>query len=128
MTLHMEARIAPPSGALLIRMVVSGPAALMALPRVPAPHTVTITCSDASARARLDEGALARLGYRLVGNHTASTDGSMLELLLLARSALLDAQPAWATAVLAKADRVFDCDLGPVQYLFGALLDCHLAE
>ncbi|MFT5224091.1 MAG: hypothetical protein ACI867_002422, partial [Glaciecola sp.] len=116
-TMLMDAP-ALPAGALLVRVPLLTTADANSLPRVPAPHTVTISLGDPAMRTRVDTANLATLGYRLVGTHVPRDPARTHEALLLVRAPLLDGQPAWTRLVLQRADRVFDCDLGPVQHAF----------
>lgn len=127
MTLQMDAPTAPPPGALLVRLPVTHPSDLHDLPRVPAPHRVTVSVSDPSVRPRVDATTLEASGYHLVGVHVPRAGGPPSEALLLVRAPLLDAQPTWARLLLERADRVFDCDLGPVQHVFAAQVAQHVA-
>lgn len=124
----MDARPVPPAGALLLRIEVAAINDLSALPRVPAPHSVSVSVSDAHVRSRLDDDNLATLGYRVVGMHQARPGGPSVEALLLLRSPLLDAHPTWARELMRRADRAYDGDLGPVQAVFASVFQRHLAD
>lgn len=122
----MDAPLAPPAGALLVRIPIARATDLAALPRVPAPHRVTVSVSAPTLRH--DPAALAELGYDHRGTHVtqgrlASAPGHAL---LLVRAPLLDGQPDWARAILGRADKAWDCDLGPVRLALAAALDSHL--
>lgn len=121
----MPAPTQPPDGALLVRVGLVGNGGLPSLPPVPAPHAVTLSIA-ASRRRTLVPADVELRGYRFVGTHAhdGSTAGAAL---LLVRASLLDAQPAFASELLGRAEAVFACDLGPVRSLFEGALAPHLA-
>ncbi len=123
--LQMDSQTVPPPGAVLVRVEINGRADLRDLPPVPAPHLVTVTFGDARLRALLPPDGLEPLGYRLVGAHDAGGIPAG-EALFLVRRTLLDAQPQWAARLFALASKAYDCDLGPVQHVFGRQLAQHL--
>ena len=124
---HAE-RLAPPPGAVLVRVRASSPAWIHRVPAVPAGDAVTVSVSDAALREVASADLLER-GYRVVGIHPwrAGTDGhGAVDLLVTA--ALIDRAPAWWQALLAVADRAFDLRLGPVQRVLGQEIALHLTR
>lgn len=121
-------RLAPPPGAVLVRVRADGPSWIDRVPAVPAGHVVTVSVSDPTLRGVASEDLL-RCGYRIVGVHPwrAATDGhAAVDLLVTAP--LVEAAPAWWRALLAVADRAFDLRLGPVQRVLGQEIALHLAH
>ena len=121
-------RIAPPPGAVLVRVRADGPAWIHRVPPVPSGHLVTVSVSDAALR-EVPGADLLRCGYRIVGVHPwrAATDGhGAVDLLVTAP--LIEAHPAWWQGVVAVADRAFDLRLGPVQRVLGQEIALHLTH
>ena len=114
-------RLAPPPGALLVRVATTGPSWIDRLPPVPGQHEITVSLSDPTQR-EIPSARLAASGYRIVGchpNHTDTVD-------LLVPAAVIADHREWWREVLAVADRAFDLRLGPVQRILGAEISLHL--
>lgn len=121
-------RLAPPPGAVLVRVRADSPSWIHRVPAVPHGDTVTVSVSDASLREVTSADLLER-GYRIVGVHPwrAATDGhGAVDLLVTA--ALIDRAPAWWQRLLGVADRAFDLRLGPVQRVLGQEIALHLTR
>lgn len=121
-------RLAPPPGAMLVRVRADGPTWIDRVPSVPAGNVVTVSVSDPALREVASEDLL-RCGYRIVGVHPwrAATDGhATVDLLVTAQ--LVESSPAWWRALLSVADRAFDLRLGPVQRVLGQEIALHLAH
>lgn len=121
-------RLAPPPGAVLVRVRADSPAWIDQLPALPPGDEVTVSVSDAALRA-VPSDTLARTGYRIVGVHPwrAATDGhGTVDLLVTA--AIADRHPRWWRDLLAVADRAFDLRLGPVQRVLGQEIALHLTH
>lgn len=114
--------LAPPVGGALVRIRCTDAGWIRMLPAVPGGATVTVATATAAQR-RVDDAALARSGYRIVGPQPRSGMPQAVELLVPAR--LMAAEPAWWSAVLAVADRAYDLRMGPVQAVLGRHLDPH---
>lgn len=121
-------RLAPPPGAVLVRVRAGTPAWIREVPPVPDAQVVTVSVSDARLREVTSADLLA-CGYRIVGVHPwrAATDGhGAVDLLVTAP--LIEAHPVWWRELLAVADRAFDLRLGPVQRVLGQELALHLTR
>ena len=124
---HVE-RLAPPPGAVLVRVRADSPSWIHRVPAVPAGDVVTVSVSDAALREVASADLLHR-GYRIVGVHPwrAATDGhGAVDLLVTA--ALVERAPAWWQQLLLVADRAFDLRLGPVQRVLGQEIALHLTH
>lgn len=124
---HVE-RLAPPPGAVLVRVRADAPDWIHRVPAVPAGDVVTVSVSDTALREVPSADLLAR-GYRIVGVHPwrAATDGhGAVDLLVTA--ALIDHHPGWWQRLLGVADRAFDLRLGPVQRVLGQEIALHLTH
>ncbi len=121
-------RLAPPPGAVLVRVSADTPDWIDRLPAVPGRGVVTVSVSDPSLR-EVPSAALARSGYRVVGVHPwrPATDGHG-SVDLLVTSLLIETQPAWWRELLMIADRAFDLRLGPVQRVLGQEIVLHLTH
>lgn len=127
MDLHAE-RLAPPPGAVLVRVRADGPEWIHRVPPVPGGEVVTVSVSDVALRA-VPSADLLRSGYRIVGVHPwrAATDGhGAVDLMVRAR--LADGAPGWWQDLLVVADRAFDLRLGPVQRVLGQEIALHLTH
>jgi hypothetical protein len=114
-------RLAPPPGALLVRVATTGPSWVGRLPPVPGGLEITVSVSAPDQR-EIPSDRLAASGYRIVGchpNRTGTVD-------LLVPASVIAAHPDWWRQVLAVADRAFDLRLGPVQRILGAEISLHL--
>lgn len=121
-------RLAPPPGAVLVRVRADAPTWIRRVPPVPSGQVVTVSVSDTSLRDVPSE-ELLRCGYRVVGVHPwrAATDGhGAVDLLVTAP--LIETHPAWWRQLLSVADRAFDLRLGPVQRVLGQEIALHLAH
>jgi hypothetical protein len=121
-------RLAPPPGAVLVRVRADAPTWIARVPAVPAGHVVTVSVSDAALREVASEDLL-RCGYRIVGVHpwrAATDDHGSVDLLVTAP--LVADHPRWWRDLLAVADRAFDLRLGPVQRVLGQEIALHLAH
>lgn len=121
-------RLAPPPGAVLVRVRADTPAWIDRLPVVPGNGIVTVSVSDPSLR-EVSSGALSRGGYRIVGVHPwrPATDGHG-SVDLLVTSLLIESHPGWWRDLLMIADRAFDLRLGPVQRVLGQEIVLHLTH
>lgn len=121
-------RLAPPPGAVLVRVRADTPSWIDRLPPVPGRGVVTVSVSDPSLR-EVSSAALQRGGYRVVGVHPwrPATDGHG-SVDLLVTSLLIESQPAWWHDLLVIADRAFDLRLGPVQRVLGQEIVLHLTQ
>lgn len=121
-------RLAPPPGAVLVRVRAETPAWLDRVPPLPRGHVVTVSVSDPTLRD-VDPEALLRAGYRIVGVHPwrAATDGHG-SVDMLVTSVVIESCPTWWRALLGVADRAFDLRLGPVQRVLGQEIALHLAH
>lgn len=121
-------RLAPPPGAVLVRVRADGPTWIDRLPPVPDGHLVTVSVSDVALR-EVPSADLLRCGYRIVGIHpwrAATDDHGAVDLLVTAP--LIEAQPRWWRDLVAVADRAFDLRLGPVQRVLGQEIALHLTH
>lgn len=121
-------RLAPPPGAVLVRVRADTPSWIERLPVVPGRGIVTVSVSDPRLR-EVPDAALAHGGYRVVGVHPGrpATDGHG-SVDLLVTSLLIESHPAWWRALLMIADRAFDLRLGPVQRVLGQEIVLHLTH
>lgn len=121
-------RLAPPPGAVLVRVRADTPAWIDRLPVVPGRGIVTVSVSDPTLR-EVPSAALERGGYRIVGVHPwrPATDGHG-SVDLLVTSLLIETHPAWWRDLLRIADRAFDLRLGPVQRVLGQEIVLHLTH
>lgn len=111
--------LAPPTGAVLLRLVAHDGSWLLRLPEVPGRRTLSVTVGGAEHRA-VASTDLARLGYRVVGS-----TGDPRHVEVLVPVSMAEAHPAWFLAALAVADRAFDLRHGPVQRLLGPVIGLH---
>lgn len=121
-------QLAPPPGAVLVRVRAETTAWIDHLPPVPADGVVTVSVSDPSLR-EVPSAALERAGYRVVGIHPwrpATDDHGSVDLLVT--SLLIERHPAWWRGLLRIADRAFDLRLGPVQRVLGQEIVLHLTH
>lgn len=119
-------RPTPPPGAVLVRVFAHGLSWARSLPVVPGGGTVTVTVSSPGLR-RVPADDLVSHGYRVVGVSSSRPRGAGEVIDLLVPAELREAHPDWFRDLLGRADRVFDCDLGPVRRLLGAELALHTA-
>lgn len=121
-------RLAPPPGAVLVRVRADSPSWISRVPPLPRGEVVTVSVSEPSLR-EVPSQDLRRCGYRIVGVHPwrPATDGhGTVDLLVTA--ALIDTWPSWWRQLLSVADRAFDLRLGPVQRVLGQELALHLTH
>ncbi len=113
-------------GSTLVRLRVDE-APVPSLPSTPPGTVLTVTCTPQLA-ADLSPSALLARGYRLVGVLTPGgelpEDGRVVDILV--PHDLRSAHPAWWHALVARAWRVHDLDLGPVRRVLDASLRAHL--
>lgn len=118
----MDAAV-PGTSAVLVRIPVTHDPRSWALPATPAMARVTATTSPRCGYRCT--AALSRRGYVVVGAATAGVSERGAHVDVYVPANLRDAHPRWFDALLTRASRAFDCDLGPVQMLFGAELALH---
>lgn len=121
-------RLAPPPGAVLVRVRAESPDWIHRVPALPDDEVVTVSVSDVGLRDVAPQDLLDR-GYRIVGVHPwrAATEGhGAVDLMVTAR--LVEAHPEWWKRLLGVADRAFDLRLGPVQRVLGQEIALHLAH
>lgn len=113
-----------PPGAVLVRVFAHGLSWARSLPVVPDGRTVTATVSSPRL-ARVPADDLVSHGYRVAGVSSSRPRGAgdVVDL-LVPRGLQLD-HPGWFRELLERADRAFDCDLGPVRRLLGPELALH---
>lgn len=96
----------------------------LALPPVPAGHVVTASVSSGSLVGLLVE--LELRGYRGVGVHPAVLEAPDVDVIDLLVPAILPREaPNWWSAALARAERVFRLEFGPVRAALRQLLAAH---
>lgn len=117
-------RPAPPPGAVLVRVFAHGLSWARSLPVVPGAGTVTVTVSSPRL-GRVPADDLVSHGYRVAGVSRSRPGGSGEVVDLLVPNELQVAHPDWFRELLGRADRAFDCDLGPVRRLLGPELALH---
>lgn len=121
----MDHRVtAPPPGTLLVRVPARDRAWVRTLPPVPDGRTLTVTLGHVDlAPVPVDD--LVAAGYRIVG---AAADHRPLGWLVdvLVPPDLRERNPKWWEALVTRADRVFDLQLGPVARVLAAEVDVHL--
>lgn len=113
-----------PPGAVLVRVFAHGLSWARSLPVVPGGATVTVTVSSGRLR-RVPADDLVSHGYRVVGVTPSRPRGAGEVVDLFVPRDLQLAEPGWFRELLGRADRAFDCDLGPVRRLLGAELTLH---
>ncbi len=116
---------ATPPGAVLVRVFAHGTSWVRSLPVVPGEDTVTVTVSSERLR-RVPADDLVSHGYRIVGVHGERPRGSGDVVDVFVPQELQTSHPDWWRELLARADRAFACDLGPVRQLLGTELGLHL--
>lgn len=119
-------RLPVPTGAVLVRVFAHGLSWVRSLPVVPNGATVTATVSS-SRLQRVPADDLVSHGYRLAGVSSSRPRGAGEVVDLLVLPELRSGHVDWFRELLGRADRAFDCDLGPVQRLLGAELALHVA-
>lgn len=118
------ARPTTPAGAVLVRVFAHGLSWVRSLPVVPGGTTVTATVSDARL-GRVPADDLVAHGYRVVGISSARPRGAGEVVDLLVPREVREANPDWFRELLERADRAFDCDLGPVRRIMHDELALH---
>lgn len=118
------ARPTTPAGAVLVRVFAHGLSWVRSLPVVPGGTTVTVTVSN-ERLGRVPADDLVAHGYRLVGISSARPRGAGEVVDLLVPREVREAHPDWFRELLDRADRAFDCDLGPVRRLMQGELALH---
>lgn len=112
-----------PADAVLVRVAVEGTAWPSTLPAVPHDAQVTVTVGHPDLVPD-DPADARRRGYHVVGAASELRPlGSVADLLITAE--LREEDPDWWHALLARAARVFDLRLGPVQQVLAAELSLH---
>lgn len=119
-------RVAPPPGAVLVRVLADGPEWLDHLPAVPGGDVVTASVSDVALRPTGPE-QLADRGYRVVGVLQPRAPGTRTAVVdLLVEAAVAQRHPAWWRQLLEIADTAYDLRLGPVQRALGPQISLHV--
>lgn len=121
-------RLAPPPGAVLVRVRARDAGWVRRLPPVPGRDRVTVSVSSPALRDVAPADLLAT-GYRIVGVHpwrVATDDHGSVDLLVTA--AQIDRHPVWWQDLVAVAERAFDLRHGPVQRVLGDEIALHLAH
>lgn len=118
------ARPTTPAGAVLVRVFAHGLSWVRSLPVVPGGTTVTVTVSNEHL-GRVPADDLVAHGYRVVGISSARPRGAGEVVDLLVPRDIREANPDWFRELLDRADRAFDCDLGPVRRLMHGELALH---
>ncbi|MBW3657548.1 MAG: hypothetical protein KY457_02845, partial [Actinobacteria bacterium] len=118
------ARPTTPAGAVLVRVFAHGLSWVRSLPVVPGATTVTVTVSN-ERLGRVPADDLVAHGYRVVGISSARPRGAGEVVDLLVPREVREAHPDWFRELLDRADRAFDCDLGPVRRLMQGELALH---
>lgn len=119
-------RLAPPPGAVLVRVAAHGPDWIERVPTAPRGESITVSVSDVALRD-VPSSRLLASGYRIVGVHPWRGAGEGGSVDLLVTAAVIDRWPAWWRELIHVADRAFDLRLGPVQRVMGQELALHLA-
>lgn len=110
-------------GTVLVRLPAHGRGWVDTLPPVPDGTSLTVTVGHPDLLPVADD-ALARAGYRVVG--VASEHRPIgLAVDVLVPASVRASEPQWWLDVLARADRVFDLRMGPVQHVLAAELAMH---
>ncbi len=113
-----------PTGALLVRLPAAGPTWADTLPGLPEGVEVTVTLGR-SELLPIDTGPLRQRGYRVIGAASARRPiGDVVDLLVT--DEVRDAAPGWWSALLTRAERVFDLSMGPVQRMLQPELAVHV--
>lgn len=124
MVTSTTARPSTPPGAVLVRVFAHGLSWARSLPVVPGGATVTVTVSNEHL-GRVPADDLVSHGYRVVGVSSTRPRGSGEVVDLLVPREVRLAHPGWFRELLDRADRAFDCDLGPVRRLMSGELALH---
>lgn len=115
-----------PPGAVLVRVLAHDHSWVRSLPMVPGGKTATVTVSSEALRA-VPTDDLVSHGYRIVGVPPVRARTSIDVIDILVPRELQEAYPSWWRALLGRADRAFDCALGPVRSVLAGELSLHLA-
>lgn len=110
-------------GDVLVRLPAADETWATTLPPLPRGVVVTVTLGHPRLVPNSTQDPLGA-GYRVVGVATEHRPiGPVVDLFVSA--GLRDAHPEWWTALLARAERVFDLRLGPVQRVLATELALH---